>query len=235
MATVIEKGRLYPREGTPLKEADLREVGMQVVVISSKGEIFVRRDRDGHKTEAHVFENLTAGSGVQFLDELPKRLSSVSGGVQEGETFKEAALGELGEEMEDCYTGDGELRILSDIPYFVCYQQKNREANLLAGVVAIYRVSGEEERLFEDEGRFWQLDTVARQASPWHAEGENRLVFRPAFQVAMGILKFMKDGLPGDELNSRIEDYNRFLRNEAIQHCRENQIPISMGEFRYQT
>ncbi len=231
MVTVVEKGRLYPREGTPLKEADLREVGVQVVVINSKGEIFVRRDRDGHKTEAHVFGDEITGGRVEFLDELPKRLSSVSGGVQEGETFKEAALGELGEEMEDCYTGDGELRILSDIPYFICYQQKNRGANLLAGVIAIYEVGGEEERLLENEGRFCQFDTLVRTASPWHAEGVNRLVFRPAFQVAMGILHMKNHGVTQGDIEQHIDVYNRQIEQAADQHCEENRIELSKGLF----
>ena len=156
------------------------------------------------KQKHNVFWSLQNEGRVQFLDELPKRLSSVSGGALKGESVKDTVDRELYEEMKGCFIGEGELTVLSDIPYFICYQEEHGKANLLAGVVAIYKVGAEEEKLFEEEGRFWKMNIVANRASPWREGRENRLVFRPAFQVAVGILQFLEDGVPRDEISDEI-------------------------------
>src|SRR3972149_1831226 len=112
----------------------------------------------------------------------------------------------------------------SDVPVFACYQEGKDAGRLLGGLLVTYNASLQETSAFQEEGRFWDLDSLYRRVKP----GSGSDMFRPAFRTAIWILH---GKVNNHDLGSLIGSANRSLIGAVIARTSQQGLPLDFGYF----
>jgi len=201
------------------ERAEERIWGVQVVILDQDNRVFLRRDPDGHKLEGHFGDG-----GVFFPNSRSLRFNSVSGGASMNEAPSDAARKEMQEELGQVFVGNGRFNYHSDVPVFACYQEGKDAGRLLGGLLVTYHTSLHEFSVFQEEGRFWDLNTLYRRVKP----GSGSDMFRPAFRTAIWILHGKANN---HDFGSLIESANRSLIGAAIARTSQQGLKLDFGYF----
>ena len=219
----VSRPNLYGQTREFGERVEERIWGVQVVILDQDNRVFLRRDPDGHKLEGHFGDG-----GVFFPNSRPLRFNSVSGGASMNEAPSDAARREMQEELGQVFVGNGRFYYHSDVPVFACYQEGKDAGRLLGGLLVTYHASLQETSALQEQGRFWDLDSLYRRVKP----GSGSDMFRPAFRTAIWVLH---GKVNNHDLGSLIESANRSLIKAAIARTSQKDLKLDLGYFESNT